>query len=268
MNAGNGKRSRASLKAFLAEEDAAVGDTDGGDPRATELRALGAEDPTALKAIREVFAGTSLPEDQEKVRRILRTRSEIQKEWGDARDSFLAIGRALIALENELTKAEFARLRRGTERLFPFSDATATQLRQIARAVDGGRIPAEACPGSYGTAYQITLLTEPQLLAARERGLLRPDVTRREIMQLRREISADGIEPPPSGRLDRARLREERARFGERRTRLAEELAAVERRIAQLDELLSPVIEGEVEIVDGAYVGSGQGKSTTTVDPP
>lgn len=246
MNAGGGKRSRASLKAFLAEEDAAVSDSDVVDPRAAELRSLGADDPTALKTIREVFAGTSLPEDQEKVRRILRTRGEIQKKWGDARDSFLAIGRALIALENELTKAEFAKLRRGTERLFPFSDATATQLRQIARAVDGGRIPVEACPGSYGTAYQITLLTERQLFVARERGLIRPDVTRREIMQLRREVSADGVEAPPNGRLDRARLREERAKFEERRAQLAEELAMVERRIAQLDELLSPVIEGEV----------------------
>lgn len=249
MSAAAGKRSKAALKAFLAAEEDPAAEVVAVDPRAAELRSLGAEDPAALQAIREVFAGTSLPDDQEKVRRILRTRSEIQKEWGDARDSFLAIGRALISLEAELTKAEFARLRNGTERLFPFSDATATQLRQIARAVDGGRIPATACPGSYGTAYQITLLTEPQLRVARERGLIRPDVTRREIMQLRREVPADGAEPLPPGRLDRARLRDERARLGERRARLAEELAMVERRIAQIDELLSPVIDGEAETV-------------------
>jgi hypothetical protein len=249
VSAAAGKRSKAALKAFLAAEEDPATEVVVVDPRAAELRSLGAEDPAALQAIREVFAGTSLPDDQEKVRRILRTRSEIQKEWGDARDSFLAIGRALISLEAELTKAEFARLRHGTERLFPFSDATATQLRQIARAVDGGRIPATACPGSYGTAYQITLLTEPQLRVALERGLIRPDVTRREIMQLRREVAADGAEPPPPGRLDRARLRDERARLGERRARLAEELAMVERRIAQIDELLSPVIDGEAETV-------------------
>ncbi len=249
MTGMGGKRSRAALKAFLAEDDSGAADLAPADPRAAELQALGAEDPAALEAIREVFAGTSLPDDQEKVRRILRTRSEIQKEWGDARDSFLAIGRALITLENALTKAEFGRLRQGSERLFPFSDATATQFRQIARAVDGGRIPAGACPGSYGTAYQITLLTEPQLRVARERGLIRPDVTRREIMQLRREVVADGMDPTPAGRLDKARLREERARLGERRARLAEELNVVERRIAQLDELLSPVIEGQSGVV-------------------
>jgi prefoldin subunit 5 len=245
VNAAAGKRSKAALKAFLAEDNDGT-DVAAADPRAAELRSLGAEDRVALEAIREVFAGTDLPDDQEKVRRILRTRSEIQKEWADVRDSFLAIGRALISLENELTKAEFARLRHGTERLFPFSDATATQLRQITRAVDGGRIPADACPGSYGTAYQITLLTESQLRVAWERGLIRPNVTRREIMQLRREVPVDGAKPPP-GRIDRARLREELDRLSERRIRLAEELAMVEQRIAQLDELLSPVIDGEAE---------------------
>jgi hypothetical protein len=240
-----GKRSRAALKAFLAEDDETGADLAVVDSRSAELSAIGAEDPAALQVIREVFAGTSLPEDHEKVRRILRTRSQIQKEWGDARDSFLAIGRALIALESELTKAEFTRLRRGSERLFPFSDATATQLRQIARAVDGGRIPAEACPGSYGTAYQITLLTESQLRVARERGLIRPDVTRGEIMRLRREMPANGMDPSPASRVDRTRLREERARLDDRRARLADELAMVERRIAQIDELLSPVIEDQ-----------------------
>jgi len=240
MTPTGGKRSRAALKAFLSTDDnnEGLGQT---DVRAGELRVLGADDPAALQAIREIFAGTSLPDDQEKVHRILRIRSEIQKEWADARDSFLAIGRALVALESTLTKLEFVRLRRGSERLFPFSDATATQFRQIARAVDGGRITAVACPGSYGTAYQMTLLTASQLQVARERGLIRPDVTRREILQLRREIPRDGTVSPSTGRLDRARLREERARLGDRRTRLAEELAAIQVRIAQLDELLSPV---------------------------
>ena len=231
-------RSRTALRAFLAEgdDDTTVGGVD--DPRAAELRRFSDEDPGTLATIREVFAGTGLPEDPEKVRRLLRVRGEIHKEWTDARDSFLAIGRALLSLEHELTKTEFARLRQGSERLFPFSDATATQLRQIARAIDGGRLPIEACPGSYGTAYQITLLTEGQMQVARERGLIRSDVTRREIMQLRREVHASASDPAVGTRIDRARLREERTRLAERRGRLADELAALDRRLAQLDALL------------------------------
>ncbi|MDT8333884.1 hypothetical protein RQ831_22780 [Roseomonas gilardii] len=228
------------MRAFLAEDEDLAVDAVITDPRAVDLQSLGSEDPTVIEAIREIFAGTSLPDNQVKVRRILRARSEIQKEWGDARDSFLAIGRALIALEFELTKAEFARLRQSTERLFPFSDATATQLRQIARAVDGGRIPVDACPGSYGTAYQIALLTEAQMRVARDRGLIRPDVTRREIMQLRREVREEESRPFPNSRIDRVQLREERARLIERRNRLSEELSAIDRRIAQIGEILSP----------------------------
>lgn len=231
------KRSRGSLKALFAEEND-FGANSLPDSRSAELESLGV-DPAALSTIKEVFAGTKLAENQEKVRRILLARSEIQKEWGDARDSFLAIGRALLDLEQSLTKTEFALLRRGTERLFPFSDATATQLRQIARAVDGGRIPLQACPGSYGTAYQITLLTDTQMQIAHERGLIRPDVTRREIMQLRRDVRLVDAEPEPPARVDPVRLREERTHLAERQGRLKDEINIIERRLAHIDDLLS-----------------------------
>jgi len=92
-------------------------------------------------------------------------------------------------------------------------------------------------------------LTEPQLRIARDRGLIRPDVTRREIMQLRRETAVDDGGMVPSGRLDLTRLREERARLAERRARLADELATIGQRMAQIDELLSPVIDGRAEAV-------------------
>jgi hypothetical protein len=241
VSAASGKMSRSSLKAFLAQDDDADAELEVADPRATDLRSLGAEDPDAIAAIRDVFAGTDLPNNEAKVRRILRARNEIQKEWSDARDSFLAIGRVLVALESELTRVEFARLRQSTTRLFPFSDATATQLRQIARAVDSGRIPSDSCPGSYGTAYQIALLTDRQMRIAHERGLIRANVTRREIMDLRREVSVVDIDEEQPARVDKARLREERARLSERRGRVAAELAAIEHRLARLDELLSPI---------------------------
>ena len=172
-----GKRSRAALKAFLSATEA-TDDILPPDPRAHDLRASRADEPLVRQAIAAVFADMDLPANETKVGRLLQARREILAEWGKARDSFLAIGRALLALEGDLTRAEFARLRQESERILPFSDATATQLRQIARAVDGGRIPAAACPASYGTAYQITLLTDRQMNVARERGLIRPDVTR------------------------------------------------------------------------------------------
>ena len=232
----SGKKSRAALREFLLEADPedAAGPA---DARAEALVALGREDGEVLATIGQIFAGTALPGDPARVSRLLRVRAEIHKEWRDARDSFLAIGRALLSLDEILTRTEMHRLRQGSERLLPFSDATATQLRQIARAVESGRLPYDLCPGSYGTAYQITLLNERQLRVARARGLLRPDVTRREIFDLRREL-AEADEVLPSNRIDRAALREERNRLAVRRGRLATELAAVDLRLRQIAELL------------------------------
>jgi exonuclease VII small subunit len=201
------------------------------------MRQLGEAEEDALDTIREVFTGTSLMQDQAKVARILQVRAEIQKEWSDARDSFLAIGRALLSLEDSLTRTEWQRLRQSSEKLFPFSEATATQLRQIARAVDSGRLPREQCPGSYGTAYQITLLSDAQLQAAQQRGLIRPDVTRREIMELRQETRLLADTAVPKGRIDRTALREERRRLLERRDALKASLAQVEVRLQQIERL-------------------------------
>jgi hypothetical protein len=228
----SGKRSRGALRDFLLEAEP---EAEPVDARATALVALGEADAEVLDTIGSIFAGTALPEDPARISRLLRVRAEIHKEWRDARDSFLAIGRALLSLDEILTRAELARLRQGSERLLPFSDATATQLRQIARAVESGRLPYDLCPGSYGTAYQITLLNDRQLRIARTRGLVRPDVTRREILALRRELDAEAT---PPGRVDRAALRAERERLAERRKTLAAELAALDLRLGQLDELL------------------------------
>jgi hypothetical protein len=239
----SGKRSRAALRDFLLEaepEEAA----EPVDARADALVALGQADGEVLATIGQMFAGTALPGDAARVSRLLRVRAEIHKEWRDARDSFLAIGRALLSLDEILTRTELQRLRQGSERLLPFSDATATQLRQIARAVESGRLPYDSCPGSYGTAYQITLLTDRQLQVARARGLVRPDVTRREIFSLRRELAEMADAALPS-RIDRAALREERNRLAARRQRLAKELAAADLRLHQIDDLLDDAGAGE-----------------------
>ncbi len=240
----SGKRSKSALKNFLMADDFEEAiNQPAEDPRASAMLAVGAVEGDALEVIRDVFAGTALPDDPIKVSRILRVRSEIQKEWGDVRDSFLAIGRALLSLEYSLTKSEWQRLRQGSEKLFPFSDATATQLRQIARAVDSGRLPREECPGSYGTAYQITLLSDAQMQVARDRGLIRPDVTRREIMSLRREATDTPQATRPSapllpGRLNEAELRAERRTLLRRRDELEAELRNVETRLRHIDQIL------------------------------
>ncbi|WP_406240225.1 hypothetical protein ACF3NX_15320 (plasmid) [Acetobacter orientalis] len=211
-----------------------------GDNRATMLVERVVIDDNVMTTIEDIFAGTSVVSDSEKVSRILAVRAEVNQNWSQARDSFLAIGRALLDLENFLSKAEYIKLRQGSERLFPFSDATATQLRRIAKAVSDGVIPLDACPGSYGTAYQITLLNEYQLQVAKERGLIRPDVTRREIANLRRETV---IKQEVSGRIDVNLLKDEYRKLLRQREKLESEMASVDSKIQDIRGLLGDLIE-------------------------
>src|ERR1700760_4363543 len=98
------------------------------DQRSSEAIALIPQaDERALALINDMFVDTGLPENPDKIRLILRVRGEVRHYWGTARDAFLSIGRALRLLEERLTPQEFLRLRRGSERLFPFSDSVATQ---------------------------------------------------------------------------------------------------------------------------------------------
>jgi prefoldin subunit 5 len=212
---------------------------DVGDNRADMLIEQVVVDDNVMTTIKDVFAGTSVLSDTEKVSKILAVRAEVNQNWSQARDSFLAIGRALLDLENVLSKAEYIKLRQGSERLFPFSDATATQLRRIAKAVSDGVIPLDACPGSYGTAYQITLLNDYQLRVAKERGLIRPDVTRREIANLRKETIT---KPEFTGRVDVNVLKDEYKKLLRLREKLEAEISNVDSKIHEIRGLLGDLI--------------------------
>jgi hypothetical protein len=227
--------SRTSIRSMMDDDD----NLDVGDNRADMLTERVVVDDNVMTTIEDVFAGTSVLLDTEKVSKILAVRAEVNQNWSQARDSFLAIGRALLDLENVLSKAEYIKLRQGSERLFPFSDATATQLRRIAKAVSDGVIPLDACPGSYGTAYQITLLNDYQLRVAKERGLIRPDVTRREIANLRKETIT---KPEFTGRVDVNALKDEYKKLLRLREKLESEISNVDSKIHEIRGLLGDLI--------------------------
>jgi hypothetical protein len=229
---GTVRISRAKLRAIEGDNESEVTE----DRRSRELTTLALPPDAAMQAIREVFGGTGLPRNAEKVRMLLSIRAEVHSEWQSARNSFLAIGRALVAAEEMLTPQEARRLRDGTERLFPFSKTIASQLRQVARAVDSGRLPEQDCPGAYSVAYQITLLNDPELDIARDRGLIRPDVTRSEVITFRHEMQQTGA--PEPNRVVLSDLRAERRRLIARRRQLAQETTGIGIRVKEIDRLL------------------------------
>jgi hypothetical protein len=206
------------------------------DRRAEDIAALTVVDAGLMDTLREVFEGTSLLADQRKVRLVLKLRADVTVAWGQTRDAFLDIGRALLDINRELEPAERDRLKIGFRRLFPFSETVASQFRSIARAVDEGRLPRELVPGSYATAYQLSLLTPSQRVAAEKAGLIRPDVPREAVIEFRRHtaprtrINTQGV--------SLARMRAELERLERQRRQKLEDLVGIRRRLVELRELL------------------------------
>jgi hypothetical protein len=219
--------SRAALSRLEEQEDIVT------DPRAQQLRSLAVtQDPAVLNALAAIFEGTGVMADEHKAQMLVQVRHEVHAEWRKAKQSFLAIGKSLLAVEHALTPDEFRRLSKGTERIFPFSETIATQLRQVARAVVSGRLNETEMPGSYSVAYQIAVMDGPTIEIARSRNLVRPDVTRTEVIAFRREINAPPASQPQ--RLDIGAVRREKARLTKLRAELTERLAQIDARIAEL----------------------------------
>jgi hypothetical protein len=204
------------------------------DPRAQGLRSMAVtQDPAVLNALAAIFEGTGVMANEHKTQMLIQIRHEVHAEWRKAKQSFLAIGKSLLAVEQTLTADEFRRLSKGTERIFPFSETIATQLRQVARAVLSGRLKETEIPGSYSVAYQIAVMDGPTIEIARSRNLVRPDVTRTEVIAFRREVNALPASQPQ--RLDIGAIRREKARLTKLQVELAERLAQVDTRLAELD---------------------------------
>lgn len=170
-----------------------------GDDRREQGVAILQTDAEGRAAVVEVFEGMAVSE--ETVAAVLSARSRVIDQFGRVQRAGLVIGQALLDLSRRLSDDEFKAVRRGTERLFPFSDSLATKFRRAAKEAEQLGLPANALP-SYSVLYEISTLPPGGLDVVRARGLLRPDVRQAEIAALRRELKAhkipDGL-PAPKG---------------------------------------------------------------------
>jgi hypothetical protein len=203
MSTSTRRVSRAALSRLQDQDDIVP------DPRAQELRSIAVtQDPAVLNALEALFEGTGVMADAHKAQMLVQVRHEVHAEWRKAKQSFLAIGKSLLAVEQELTADEFRRLSKS------------------------GRLNETEMPGSYSVAYQIAVMDGPTIEIARSRNLVRPDVTRTEVIAFRREINAPAASQPQ--RLDISGVRREKARLAKLRGELAVRLAQIDARIAEL----------------------------------
>jgi hypothetical protein len=110
---------------------------------------------------------------------------EIGRLWSDVQHKFLLIGRYLNDAKEKLPHGEFEALI--AERL-PFSPSIGRQLRTVASRLDQGVLPMARLPANYTTIYQILTLTPDELAQAETENLIRPDVTRREVVTFKNRL--------------------------------------------------------------------------------
>jgi len=172
-------------------------------------------------------------------------REHLERLWKETRQRVLAIGRNLMnALEKlEPFPGRFESLVEG----LPFSRPIASQMIAIARAVEDKKLLEEEIPPSYSIAYQLTTLSDEEIKRARTQGIVRPDISRKDIIEFKRVQRSS--RPRQTG-LDIRRLKAQR-------DRLRQALAEVEDRIRELEgqgalHLEEDYLDGEAVVVEGA----------------
>lgn len=147
--------------------------------------------------------------------------------WGTAQNAFVEIGRHLNNAKVRIAHGEFMAM---IDAELPFGDRVANKLMAVARAIDDAVFPAERLPNSYSTIYELIMLPEDGRHAAMRENVVRPDVTREEILSFKRRWRTKDRSEPDSSAL-RKRLRKLLAD----RERLDEEIALLRKQIGEGD---------------------------------
>jgi hypothetical protein len=177
---------------------------------------------------------------------------ELNRLWEEVRDKFLAMGEYLELAKANLPHGHYEAMFADTKREQPspyggarlnFNTATGSKLRAIYRATRDGRIPREKLPNAWGTAYELTKLTDTEFKIARTRGLVRQDVYRSEILSFVRELRA------PVGLSRRDALARERQDLVKEIRRIHDRLAEINKEIGPTEDECT-LIEGHAEAAD------------------
>jgi hypothetical protein len=168
-------------------------------------------------------------------------RTQVTANWQAANRHFVQIGMLILDAEHALPKALYERLL-ASDRVFPFGPSVTTMLVQIARAIQDRRLTEDSLPTTYTVAYQVAAMKPEVLALAKERGLVRPDATKAELIEFKRQLRMDSIRPE-APRLNPAKLTRDLAKIDRKLEVLRAEVASLEAEKAEKGRLLSLVAE-------------------------
>lgn len=113
--------------------------------------------------------------------------AEIRRAWTESQESFLLIGRYLLAAKDKLQHGEFMAMVASD---LPFSHQSANKLMSVARFIEAEEMPLNLLPNASETCYQITTLTSEERVQALKEGIIKPEMRREDILQFKRRIRA------------------------------------------------------------------------------
>ncbi|MCQ4160786.1 hypothetical protein NON00_12700 [Roseomonas sp. GC11] len=197
------------------------------DRQADGLRNLSVAPQEFADTFNRIFAGTAVVQDQEKVRAATVLYNTLRTGAARQIELYVQMGKALLAAERKFAPEEWKLLIDRSDDLFKVPKNRAVMWRQVALAVEEGRLPLELLPDSYSVAYVFTHYEPQRIQKAIEAGILRPSVTRKEAEQFRRVPLSDAPAPPHPSLPELQRLLAQEQR-------LEEKLATIRARIAAL----------------------------------
>jgi hypothetical protein len=168
-------------------------------------------------------------------------RTQVTANWQAANRHFVQIGMLILDAEHALPKAVYERLL-ASDRVFPFGPSVTTMLVQIARAIRDRRLTEDSLPTTYTVAYQVAAMKPEVLALAKERGLVRPDATKAELIEFKRQLRMDPTRPE-APRLNPAKLTRDLAKIDRKLEVLRAEVASLEAEKAEKARLLSLVAD-------------------------
>lgn len=137
--------------------------------------------------LRETLASTGKGSESGNIDNVLDSLLAIHEAWHRVKGGFLAAGRHLLRIEREVPFAYRHIVEHGG--FLPFHESLASKLRQIARAVEAGRIEERLLPPTYSVAYEVAILPDAALERAREEGMLGPKLRMADVRRLKTELT-------------------------------------------------------------------------------
>ncbi len=153
--------------------------------RVNDLRVVTADQAAHVATI----LGNDILDDQRALMAILKAQNELREDAGRLLDAAIGMGRTLNDLQREVGRARFGQICKYSSELFPgLSRGNVAKLMAVADFVDQRVIHRDLLPPTYTVVYELTTISPIDVKDAYRSGVLRPDITRRELLNWKRSL--------------------------------------------------------------------------------